>query len=193
MELVKQTLIDIWLNDILKRVRNGLITYERQLQAEIYFNLKSKLPQDYKVWIEPVIYNLDKIKPDIIITNEDRVLSIIELKFKPWEYPDYQYDLNKFLSFESKSNNNLNIDFGYIPISSDWRIQQGKGTKLSYRLTQDYINCFILFGKKDSAAFNLANNKLPGNFLHLFGYIDNIEGEVNLEFKKDFYLSNQIV
>ena len=175
MNTIKEKLKDIWENKISDIFNQGLITYERQLQAEIYYLLKNDLLENYKVWIEPVIYmpdyNLDKVKPDIFITKDDLIICIIELKFTPWEFPKYESDIRKLIRFDDASNKLLSLPFGYIPISSDWN-KQKHGKKKEYTLTPDHLNCFMVFGKPDSDAFKLPHTQRPNNFLHLYGYIN---------------------
>ena len=86
MENLKETLKSIWTKEIEIRFNKGLITYERQLQAELYRLLKKELNDEekYEVWVEPVLYKIFPwhiIKPDIIITNEKEklIIGIIEI------------------------------------------------------------------------------------------------------------------
>ena len=171
---LEDLLIKIWIEEIPPRFEKGLLTYERQLQAEFYHRLKLCLPDGYEVWIEPVIYladyNLNKVKPDIFITKDDKIEAIIELKFKPWEYPEFHFDINKLLTFDNISNENLQIAFGYIPRSHIWNVQKGK-QNVQYKLTQEHLNVYVVFGKPDSGAFNTNNYQKPKNFLLLYGYI----------------------
>lgn len=175
MNQTKQLLIKIWKEEIPVRFAKGLITYERQLQSELYNKLKQLLADDYEVWVEPVIYlaeyDLNKVKPDVFITKGDEIVAIIELKFKPWEYPEFHPDIDKLLRFDKISNGNVSLPFGFIPTSHNWKVQKG-GKSLSYRLTNDHLNVFIVFGKPDSDAFTSSNfKKKPNNFLLLYGHI----------------------
>lgn len=175
MKRTRDLLTKIWMEDIPKRFSKGLLTYERQLQAEFYYNLKQFLPNDYEVWIEPVIYlveyELNKVKPDIFVTKGDEIVAIIELKFKPWEYPEFHSDIAKLLRFDQISKEKLSFSFGFIPISHIWNIQKG-GNTLSYRLTENHLNVFAVFGKPDSGAFDSNNfDEKPNNFLLLHGHI----------------------
>lgn len=83
-----KALISIWENDIETKFKQGKLVYERQLQADLYHLLKSKLSNKYDIWVEPVIYMEDSIlhltKPDLIITTGLNIIGVIELKFKPW-------------------------------------------------------------------------------------------------------------
>lgn len=178
MKTLKKVITDIWTNKLSDKFSKGLLTYERQLQAELYYQLKLQLSDEYEIWIEPVVYlsehGLDKVKPDIFITKGDTIVGIIELKFKPWEHPKYQGDINKLIKFDLASDKNLSLPFGYKPTSSDWK-KQISSEMVRFNLTQDHLNCFIVFGKPDSEAIK-PNHRGPKNFIHLYGYIDDNVG-----------------
>jgi hypothetical protein len=146
-----ETFKSIWEIDIKSKFAKGLITYERQLQSNLYYQLKSRLSNDYEIFIEPVVYQLDGIKPDMIITKDSRIISIIELKSKPLEYPDFYSDMIKLERFKKELDVNQNIVFGWIPKSVDWYIQDTyDDLKLSYSIDKDLKLIMALILRHDS-------------------------------------------
>ncbi|MDJ1505247.1 hypothetical protein [Xanthocytophaga agilis] len=192
MEIVQNTLIAIWQKDIQSRFKNGLVTYERQVQGEFYRQLKNSLPEEYEVWIEPVIdlplFNLLKIKPDIFITHQDKIVGIMEIKFKPWEYVDYHQDLYKLTCLKDVTFKNQSFTLGYKPKSSRWKTQVLSTDNVTYQLADDYLSIYVVFARPDADALTLpAKKEIPTPFLYLYGYIID---ENNLKF--DFVHTSEI-
>jgi len=127
MDILKKELIGIWETKMPIHFTDGILVYERQLQAFLYHYLYESLPEDYTIWIEPLIYKLGKIKPDIVITRGNDIICVIELKFKPWEDSHYKEDIHKLNKFEDLKHDHQTIDLGIKPFSSNWRKQKGKG------------------------------------------------------------------
>jgi len=141
----------IWEHDIKSTFEKGIITYERQLQAILYNLLRERLTYDYEIFIEPVIYQLDKIKPDMVITKSKKIIAIIELKCKPWEYPKSRLDINKLLGFKDKIDKNVEIYLGWIPKFIDWNEQNNNITsRLAYGLDEKLQLIIAVIAKHDS-------------------------------------------
>jgi len=98
MNNIQEILENIWINEIKELFKEGKIINESQLQAYLFYFLKHKY-EKYQVWLEPVLYvnnlKLNKTRPDLIITEDDIIIAIIELKFKPWEEPKHENDIAK--------------------------------------------------------------------------------------------------
>jgi len=140
-----------WEIDIKAIFEKGLIVYERQLQSILYNQLRVRLTIDYEIYIEPVIYQLDKIKPDMVITKDKRIISIIELKSKPWEYPEFFSDMKKLVRFKKELINNKEIVLGWIPKSVDWFEQDNhENLKLTYSIDKDLQLILAIIAKHDS-------------------------------------------
>jgi|GEM_PF-5489055 len=90
---------ELWENTIIPLYKKGKIQTERHLQAYLFMLLKNrfeeKVPKDWDVWVEPQFYFWDKnagkegkekmYKPDLVITRDDKIEGILELKFTPQE------------------------------------------------------------------------------------------------------------
>lgn len=181
--MIKEILKEIWENVIPPMVKSGAISYERQLQAEFYHQLKHKLDDTFKIRIEPVIYldksELHKTKPDMILIKDGVISCIIEFKFKPYEEPAFAHDLKKLLAFEEEAKKFQPLTIDYQPNAS------GVPIRLEYKLNPNILYCYSVFGREGSYAFNLKEAKRPDNFLHLFGYVD-VDGSIICIEKKHF-------
>lgn len=180
MQKLQDTLINIWTQKLTDKFKSGFLVYERQLQAELYYQLKLHLNETYNIWIEPVVYlpqyGLNKVKPDICISKDDQLIAVIELKFKPWEDAAFYDDIEKLLNFDKAANANEEVTLGYIPISADWNMQQG-GERVSYKINSNLLTSFVAFSKPNTNAVEPLS-KVPQNFLHLYGFIDNYQDSV---------------
>jgi hypothetical protein len=167
----------VWERDVKSRFEKGLINYERQLQSIVYSLLKSKLNNDYEVFIEPVIFELDKIKPDIIVTKKKKIISIVELKCKPWEYPAFRPDMKKLERFKKEIKVKQKIVLGWIPKFVDWNIQESKNyLKLSYQIDKNLLLIMAIIGKYDSDIISSEVEKFSDyvdiqHYKIFFGYI----------------------
>jgi len=178
MVLLKNSLIFIWQNQIRNEFVNGRIIYERQLQAMFYFYLRTLLPGEYVIWVEPVveinnIENYNKVKPDLIITKNSQVIAIIELKFKPWEsINNYVPDIRKLCLFEEIASTNLKLDLSVKPNSPNWNVQKLNKGNSSFTLIEDHLSVFVAFYHPDDKYTpNLDSvTKRPKNFLYLKGH-----------------------
>lgn len=179
MENLKKTLISIWQNDIKEKFEDGKLVYERQFQAEIYHLLENNLNKngkDYDIWVEPVIYldgtGIHKTKPDLVITKAQDIIGVIELKFKPWEYPHFKGDIDKLMAFRKAANEGTSIWLGIKFICSDGRKQFKEENLIYYNLKKEHLTSFVVFARPDSNAIvDLENYKKMSNFLLLYGHI----------------------
>ncbi|MCX6152609.1 MAG: hypothetical protein NT007_00455 [Candidatus Kapabacteria bacterium] len=178
LDEIKNLLIEFWGNSsdgyFKSLFAQGLIFYESQLQAELYFFLRNRLNRSYHVWANSAIYicneedktNPSKHKrPDLIIASEDKVIAVIEIKFKPWENIYYADDMNK-LSDLGKINNKLIL--GMKPISSNWEKQKHVEERIQPLIDGSHLNCIIVFTEYESITLPNADLK---NLLYLTGYI----------------------
>jgi hypothetical protein len=173
-----KTFQSTWECDIKARFHKGLINYERQLQSILYNQLRVRLTNDFEIYIEPVFYQLEKIKPDMVITKANKIIAIIELKSKPWEYPTFFTDMKKLERFRKEINVDEEIVLGWIPKSADWYEQDKyKDSKLCYKIDQNLLLIMALITRYDSDVVTkeakdfqpYTDNK---NFYIFLGYID---------------------
>lgn len=167
MNNIQTTLKEFWEVCFPKAFENGLITYERQLQSELFCWLKQNLGENYKVWVEPFIKvensSINKSIPDLIITYDNEVKAIIEIKFSITDKPlNYDGDLKKLINFDDESKNNHQLIFGYIPDSSSETIQflQPEST---YILNSNHLNVFIIFGFNSIDLIRLKDGQNPAS------------------------------
>lgn len=188
MEKIKKRIISIWENEIRDALERGEVIIEKQLQAEVYHQLRSKLPK-YKIWTAPTLYlkkyDLDRIKPDLVITNDQEILAVIQMKFKPWEFLDYQEDLSLLTGLD-KVGKAKKIKLGMIPFSSIWQEQKTKdANNLNFTMAENLLKVLITGSRIGCHSLGLKKGEKPSkNFLHLFGYIEN---ETSLFFGNSFY------
>lgn len=97
----------IWEKDIKEEYYNERINSERCLQAVLYHYFRECLGEKCGIFVEPKFdYKSEEIgglknkTPDLVITFEENILAIIELKFVPQGYATYMEDFKKFLSEE---------------------------------------------------------------------------------------------
>lgn len=145
MDNLKQILKKTWQNEVKKHFTQGLITYERQLQAIWYRALKDRLDATYEVWVEPSIYlsedqdnsrKRNLAKPDLVITNKNLVEAVVELKCNPWGYPKFKGDLQKLVGMHNRDGYPGYIEMGWQPVSPHWPTQNSTGgTEKGYHLS----------------------------------------------------------
>lgn len=87
----------IWVNHIKDLYLKGQICSERQIQAELYRHLRNNT--DYEVWIEPELHlvgsKLHHTKPDLIITEDKKIIGIMEIKFNLFAGINFTWDIEK--------------------------------------------------------------------------------------------------
>jgi len=183
METFLKIFKSTWELDVKHRFEKGFLTYERQLQAFLYKNLKTRLSCDYEMWIEPVIYlkdyMLDKVKPDIIVTKNANIIAIIELKLGTWSYPSFKDDLDKLFRFKNAAEKTETIILGWIPKSEIWQKQQEiKGCELKYSLDKNVLLILAVIARPDSEAIT----KEYENITRFVGYLKpNEESEFKMK------------
>ncbi len=117
-------------------------------------------------------YELDKVKPDIIITEGDYIVAIIELKFSPWGFPKYKNDIEKLNRLRNVNPNKL-IQLGIKPFSSNWNVQKAQSNFLEFRLLSNFLGVFAVVGHPEANALNLDGKLKIDRLLHLIGFIKN--------------------
>ncbi|MEM6813653.1 MAG: hypothetical protein AAF600_04595 [Bacteroidota bacterium] len=129
------------------------------------------LHQEYKPINRPT---LDGKIPDMIITKNNKIEAVIELKCKPWDSVKYEDDLQKLKYFGDLSLKNTQIPLSWPPISSNWKIQiaSNKGEKY-YQFQTDCLLVFGVIAIKGANALSKLDNHGIENFLNLKHFIEN--------------------
>ena len=90
--ILRRAWVDCIENDYVNQVMNS----ERSLQASYWSAIKSILPANRYIFIEPtfkITKEGRKVTPDIIICSKTEVIAIIELKYLPKGKSKYQKDI----------------------------------------------------------------------------------------------------
>lgn len=162
---------------------------------------------EYNVWIEPVIcFGKDpteeilmKSKPDLVITKDSttevnskncgNVEAIIEVKFTPWSYVNWKYDIKKLNLFNDicKTNNNTLL-LGWKPVNPNWKEQmKEQDSELRYSLNENTIlGFFVGTHYQAKAVYTLPEEEIPNDLLHLVGYFKEKETIYLGESTKDY-------
>lgn len=132
-----------------------LINSERSLQAAMWHELREQFKEQnkltYKIFIEPRLQlpGLKKVKdsiciPDLVICNRDRVIGVIELKFKPRGLPGGKGDLKKFGQLAGRKD--------LVVANNRW-----EGDRLSvrkYKIEETALFVWAAIGKVTSSGFD---------------------------------------
>jgi hypothetical protein len=181
---IEKILKDFWITSIQEHYLKGIICSERNLQAEIYHQLRLFFSSDnaIKIWVEPTlsfqkdIPGLTKTKPDLLITKDNKIICVLELKYKPYGEVDYLFDLKKLYLFSKISDNGLRL-------ITD--IHSGNYKNNYFFITPSLLTCFAVIcnevafaAKKDT--WN--NVDIPENFLLLTGVVDRKNRQINFSY-----------
>ncbi len=184
-------LTESWCDEVKKRFSEGLITYERQLQAVWYRALKGRLDSNFEVWIEPVFYLSEDYdnsrprsltKPDLVITWLDKIVAVIELKCLPWGYPSFQGDIHKLIEICYRDGYPDCIAMGWRPTSPSWYKQEKEESELGFQLEPSTLFGFAVIAHPNSGSVDpnnivrvfenvIGGEKTRSHFFHLTGMI----------------------
>ena len=122
------------------------INSERTMQAVLYSQLSTILPDDAYVLCEPTINLADygEVIPDLLILAGGTVTAAIELKFVPHHYPLYKGDLEKLKAYgTSRSEFPILVEAG-----------TGQFSSTRFRFAENCILVFAAIGQHDSEAMD---------------------------------------
>lgn len=156
----------IWKKSIADTYLNGLICSERQLQAELYRQLRNQT--DYLIWVEPELElkntALHHTKPDMIISSlNNKIIGVIELKFNLSKGIDVKWDIEKLTEF-SQLNREVKIPLLTNLINGGWDYDN------QFILSDNLVVILAVIAWKDTEA--LDTEKLKAKF--------NIKNEINM-------------
>lgn len=100
---IRKTILDTWQKEIYDCYESGNLCSEKQLQAELYHQLRLFSKQEtrqLKVWVEPTLKlprenGTGTIKPDLLLSSGNEVIAIVELKYVPYKEARFQDDIRK--------------------------------------------------------------------------------------------------
>lgn len=153
--MLNRQLLENILQTIQTEYESGVIVSERHLQA-IFYSIVSPVLKEigYTMLIEPKIYtednecNIKGLIPDILIVKEREVCAIIEIKYVPHGFIEYQKDFETFKKFHLlKGNQNINLYLKVIPINGNW------DKKISYKISNELKTYYVAIGNSNSQIF----------------------------------------
>lgn len=169
---IRTILKSIWEKEIKDYYAEGRICSERNLQAEFYHHLRNKLKDDAVIWVEPTlsfkedIEGLTKMKPDLLITEHNAIIAVIELKYNPASEVHHKDDLKKLYNFSRVVDNGLRL-------KTD--IYSGGFVKEEfYTVSKNIVTCFAVVCRHFGHAVKREEWKeinTHDNFLHLTGIV----------------------
>ncbi len=178
-----QTLEEVWTTGIKVFFESGKICSERALQAELYSLLKPY--SEYDIWIEPKLKLIDSFLggkvPDVIVTKNDVVIGMIELKYALLQGIDCTEDIKKLIGFSEFQDQKLYLKTNLK--TGTWDEEHG------FKINKD--TCFVLAVISWEGTEALTEDvwthhvkKPDDRFAHLIGKID-YNGQI--EFMKQTY------
>lgn len=153
-------------NDLKSKIEsiylNKDICSERHLQVYI-FNYLAATIGNLELFVEPKIYcesansSIHGLIPDILITNKNSIVGLIEIKYTPHGGVDYHKDLETFKKFDdTKNQKNTNVYLRVNKVTGDW--DYNRPLEISQNLRCYYIvvghNTSDLF-VNESGIFNI--------------------------------------
>lgn len=185
---------DIW--DKIENLYNqGRICSERHLQAEILHCLYStaNFCSKYLLHVEPCIYSdrkeLSEIKgliPDILITQKDKIVAHVELKYVPHGYIPYKKDISSFLKVYEFRGTTFPIYLTVNPKIGEWDYTK------KFTISDEIIFIYAIISHKDAEAITKGeeiwtNNQMTDIPRHLF-----LKGITDGETTPKFYTEDNI-
>lgn len=156
----------IWEEKVKPVFHEGRIASERHLQAIIY---KAFEDEAVYAWVEPKlsgkkIERLEGYTPDILFTNANKIIAVMELKYSPYYKAEPQGDLYRFNNFlKEKHDEAYEIYLRINPENGDLN------TREFFKLDDDLRFIYGVIAKKGSSALNaeLKEQFTEGSFFHL--------------------------
>lgn len=133
---------------------DGAICSERHMQAVLYSELKKSLVVMLcDVHIEPSIegINMDTLKgkiPDILISYNNKIVAVIELKYTPTSFPPYKKDVDTLCSFRKHSGSDAIIYLKTDPKTGEWN------TFEEFKIARDITLIHAVLAKRGAEALD---------------------------------------
>lgn len=144
VEAVRSAIAEAWQKSC-EEYGTGYVNSECTMQAIIFAELRSNL-SNYRVMCEPrfVGSDLSCYVPDIVVLNDECIVAIMELKFVPHGYPQYQRDLEKLGTLVNWA--------GDLKLRTN--AETGKFSEFKFRVSEDAVPVFCVIGKYDANAID---------------------------------------
>lgn len=181
---MKEQLATSWDKVIDNYFNQGMIAYERQLQVYFFLELQRSMPE-YAIWIEPMMFlhkkyiptkrpTLDGKIPDMVISKDNKIKAVVELKCSPWGFVKYEKDIEKLKYFENlASDHSIKIPLSWPPKSSIWNNQiSSLDGEMLYEFDPDVLMVFGVIARENAEALKPTINSDIKNFLHLTHWIE---------------------
>lgn len=113
-----------WEQGVKQDYLDGLIQYESNLQASLYYHLRHRSSGERVISIVHKEKNIDYQEPDLLIINPDgkRIDFVLELKCIPWNSlinKKYWVDLEKLSSLANKAQSEIKLYQFFNPEKQD--------------------------------------------------------------------------
>lgn len=146
--------IDCW-QEMKVKYEEGLFCSERHFQAELFHLLYSnpEFKKNYKLFIEPIIYDkgdtltsyeLKGIIPDMILSKDEKIVAIIELKYVPHGYVSFEKDIKNLSKFYRIKDTKTLFYLLADKKSGDWDYEK------PFTLDSNLVLIYGLIGNKES-------------------------------------------
>lgn len=161
-----------WNLHVSQDYQHGLLNSERCLQAALYRALRIELPEN-TIFVEPLLElnGTDagrNFVPDIVVCSGNQIEAILELKFVPHSYPNFQNDLAKFLALSTVAAHAA-VFIALDPITGKF------SRKFTFSESPRFI--FAAVGQHDAVAVDHAaiaerlHGRVPKGFTLLYGRV----------------------
>jgi len=111
---LRKILIECWKDLVEKEYAQRRVNSERSLQAAYWAKLNEALnPKTHRIFIEPQLSpdgGATRLFPDLVISNSQRVIAVIELKYQPRVNPSIIKDLNSLTALANADDIALTAD-----------------------------------------------------------------------------------
>lgn len=141
---------------------DGRICSERHMQAELFSLLlnQNETNENFQIFVEPSIYGdnqylyeikLNGIIPDLIITENNEIVCVIELKYNPTGYIEYGKDLTNLGKFASIMGYDYSVYLETNPKDGDWNYDR------PFRVSKSLLIVYAIIANEYSDAITKAN------------------------------------
>jgi hypothetical protein len=188
MEEIINLLKSNWGVQIKAEYDKGNVCSERHLQAMLFGLLYTTFKDsDYVVWVEPTLDGekgapLKGLIPDLIITKENNIIAVIELKYVPHGFAKFKRDIEKLVEMDCEAG--LSVPLKVIPSSGLWE----KDNMFTFSKSTLYV--FGVISKKGAEALSLEYIEKPINFLLLTGEVSGAESGIRMTSKEEIEKPN---
>jgi hypothetical protein len=162
---LSESLSNIWDNHVRTEFNQGMICSEKHLQALMFKWFGDK----EEVFVEPKlggenIRSLEGYKPDLLFTQGQEIVAVLELKYSPYYQAEPQNDLYRIQTFHKEiQDGSHKIYLKINPQNGDWNTQE------YFTLSSDLLFVYGVIAKRGSKALDQSefSQYSSKEFLHL--------------------------